>query len=195
MNIFVNRYVYLIILVSFFISSCIGTPQEISTQTPEIMPVQASVKTPCLHLGPGAFIVCNHMTITNPNQTSPNIPQTKNSQDAVTILQGVAESCAHVGDIVGEKDKKKKKRGFFRLLCTLFCTVINIIGNHKNVSKSLEQEQSPEEFEQYILGIEHITCDLVALINTEKWEEAETVLITLQKELEKVLEQKPLVKI
>jgi len=118
--------------------------------------------TPNLYIKPGAVIVCDHVTLEN----------TRQAKDATTtVLQGIAESCTHLTDVVIEKDKKKKKRSFFRLLCSLFNTVVTIIANQKNTKKSLEQ------FEDYNTDIAHLTCDFLAII---KHEPTKTIRFTRQ---------------
>jgi hypothetical protein len=52
-------------------------------------------------------------------------------------------------------------------LCTIFCTIVNIIGNHKNSKKSpdLNHELSLEQ--QFNTDLARVTCNFLALIKHE----------------------------
>jgi len=113
-----------------------------------------------LTFGSGAIVVCDDITITRENNARKHDVQTKDEATA-NIVHGVADSCISLGAALTSKDKKKRKKGFFKFLCAVFSTILTVMANKKDSKKSFDQE--------VVIDITHMTCDFLAIAQQEDY--------------------------
>lgn len=127
-----------IFITSF--SSCLGNELEGGFQFHQ------------LNLGQGAVFVSDHINF---------VTKETKGKKTETVLHGIAESFGHVTEIVTAKDKKKKKKGFWKLLCVVFNTVIQLMAHYKDPKKSYDTDM-------YNHDVATLTYNFLALLKYDQ---------------------------